>query len=119
MLELPLAAAAMFSFPGFDGLGLLEAGLDPRLAFVGSRKPLGVVVPRVPFLYRRSAGSRGSPFGGYYLIWLCPTCLNVGQTHAIFPTKKGRRSDPSRALRRWRCQPIADAAPATSASSQV
>ena len=35
MLELPLVAAAMFSFPSFDGLDLLEAGLDPRLAFVG------------------------------------------------------------------------------------
>ena len=83
MLKLPLAPAAMFSFPGFDGLDLLEAGLDPRLTFVGSWKPLGVVVPRVP-----SVGSRGSPFGGYYLIWLCPTCLNCGREHAIFPTKK-------------------------------
>ena len=70
-------------------LGLLEAGLDPRLTLVGSRKPLEVVVPRVPSLYR-CAGPLGSPLGGYYLIWLCPTCLNVGRKHAIFPIKKTR-----------------------------
>jgi hypothetical protein len=79
---LPFAAAS-FSFLSGDDLDLLKASLNPCLAFIRGGKPLEVVVPGIVPPHRRRCGPRPPPFGGYYLIWLCPTCLKWGREHAI------------------------------------
>src|SRR5262245_40697448 len=79
---LPFAAAS-FRSPSVDGLDLLKASLNPCLAFVRGGKPLEVVVAGIVSRHRRRCGPRPPPFGGYYLIWLCPTCLKWSREHVI------------------------------------